>query len=220
MWVQSLGGEDPPRRKWQASPVVLLGKYKGQRSLVGYSPWGHKELDVTEANEPKHNVCTHTILWIFLGKERDSCFNQQSWVSLVAQTVKSMPTIQETQVQSLGQEDPLEKEMATHSSILAWKVPWMEEPGGLYSPRGRKGLDTTEPLTHTHVSRELPAGGCLSLMKATGLFCLTRTRPLPTPGCCAGQSWHVPPFPASPGQSSFKECQYPHWGQLIQNLLS
>ena len=78
MWVQSLGGEDPPRRKWQASPVVLLGKYKGQRSLVGYSPWGHKELDVTEANEPKHNVCTHTILWIFLGKERDSCFNQQS----------------------------------------------------------------------------------------------------------------------------------------------
>ena len=67
----------------------------------------------------------------FSGKETDSCFNQQSWVSLVAQTVKSMPAIQETQVQSLGQEDPLEKEMATHSSILAWKIPWMEEPDGL-----------------------------------------------------------------------------------------
>ena len=53
--------------------------------------------------------------------------------SLVAQTVKRLPTMQETQVRSLGQEDPLEKEMATHSSILAWKIPWMEEPGGLQS---------------------------------------------------------------------------------------
>ena len=51
--------------------------------------------------------------------------------SLVAQMVKHLPTMQETQVQSLGQEDLLEKEMATHSSILAWKIPWMEEPGGL-----------------------------------------------------------------------------------------
>ena len=49
----------------------------------------------------------------------------------MAQTVKSMPAIQETQVQSLGQEDPLEKEMATDSSILAGKIPWMEEPDGL-----------------------------------------------------------------------------------------
>ena len=51
--------------------------------------------------------------------------------SLVAQTVKYLPTMQETQVQSLGPEDLLEKEMATHSSILAWKIPWMEEPGRL-----------------------------------------------------------------------------------------
>ena len=47
--------------------------------------------------------------------------------------VKNLPIMQETQVQSLGQEDPLEKEMATHSSILAWKIPWTEEPGGLQS---------------------------------------------------------------------------------------
>ena len=47
--------------------------------------------------------------------------------------VKSLPAMQETQVQSLGQEDLLEKEMATHSSILAWKIPWMEEPAGLQS---------------------------------------------------------------------------------------
>ena len=49
--------------------------------------------------------------------------------SLVAQTVKHLPTMQETRVQSLGWEDLLEKEMATHSSILAWKIPWTEEPG-------------------------------------------------------------------------------------------
>ena len=53
--------------------------------------------------------------------------------SLVAETVKSLPSMQETRIQSLGQEDPLEKEMATHSSIPAWKIPWTEEPGGLQS---------------------------------------------------------------------------------------
>ena len=53
--------------------------------------------------------------------------------SLVAQMVKHLSTIQETQVQSLGQEDLLEKEMATHSSLHTWKIPWTEEPGGLQS---------------------------------------------------------------------------------------
>ena len=53
--------------------------------------------------------------------------------SLVAQTVKHLSTMRETWVQSLGQEDPLEKEMATHSSTLAWKIAWMEEPGRLQS---------------------------------------------------------------------------------------
>ena len=47
--------------------------------------------------------------------------------------VKCLPTMQETQVQSLGREDPLEKEMATHSSTLAWEIPWSEDPGGLQS---------------------------------------------------------------------------------------
>ena len=51
--------------------------------------------------------------------------------SLVAQTLKHLPTIRETRVQSLGREDLLEKEMATDSSILAWKIPWMEKPGRL-----------------------------------------------------------------------------------------
>ena len=53
--------------------------------------------------------------------------------SLVAQMVKRLPAVRETWVQSLGQEHPLEKEMATHSSILAWKIPWTEEPGRLKS---------------------------------------------------------------------------------------
>ena len=51
----------------------------------------------------------------------------------MAQKVKRLPTMQETQFQSLGGEDPLEKEMATHSSIVAWKIPWTEEPGSLQS---------------------------------------------------------------------------------------
>ena len=53
--------------------------------------------------------------------------------SLVAQTIKNLPAMQETQVRSQGWEDPLEKVMATHSSILAWRIPWTEEPGGLQS---------------------------------------------------------------------------------------
>ena len=52
-------------------------------------------------------------------------------VSLVAQMVKNLPAMLETRVQSLGQEDPLEKDLATHSSILAWRIPWTEEPGRL-----------------------------------------------------------------------------------------
>ena len=61
--------------------------------------------------------------------------------SQVAQMVKNPPAMQETWVQSLGWEDPLEKETATHSTILAWRIPWTEEPGRLYSPRGHKESD-------------------------------------------------------------------------------
>ena len=63
--------------------------------------------------------------------------------SLLAQVVKNPPVIQETRVQSLGQEGPLEKEMAAHSSILAWRIPWTEEPAGLQSV-GSQELDTTK----------------------------------------------------------------------------
>ena len=61
----------------------------------------------------------------------------------MAQRLKHLPPMQETWVRSLGLEDPLEKEMATHSSILAWRIPWTEELGS-YSPQGHRELDMTE----------------------------------------------------------------------------
>ena len=64
---------------------------------------------------------------------KNGAFDTQLGTSLVAQMVKRLPAMWEIWIQSLGQEDPLEKEMATHSSTLAWTIPWMEEPGGLQS---------------------------------------------------------------------------------------
>ena len=83
---------------------------------MGCSPWGRKELDRTKGLT----------------------------LSPLAQTVKRLSTKQETRVQSLGWEDPLEKEMAINSRTIAWKIPWTEEPGRLYSPWGLKESDTTE----------------------------------------------------------------------------
>ena len=65
-------------------------------------------------------------------KERNACF-PFNWASLVAQMVKKLPAMQETQLQSLDGEDPLEEGMVTHSSILAWRIPGTEEPGRLQS---------------------------------------------------------------------------------------
>ena len=70
-----------------------------------YSPWGHKESDAT--------------------------MQLTFWTSLVAQMVKRLPAMWETQFRSLGWEDPLEKEMVIHSRTIAWKIPWTEEPGRL-----------------------------------------------------------------------------------------
>ena len=78
---------------------------------------------------------------ITVSSEKPSSLGRQA--SLVAQMVKNLSAMQETWVQSLDQEDPLEKEMATHSSILAWRIPWTGEPGRLQS-MGSQGVDTTE----------------------------------------------------------------------------
>ena len=68
--------------------------------------------------------------------------------SLIAQLVKNLSAMQETWVQFLGQEDPLEKEMATHSSILAWRIPWTEEPGGLTVHHKSQTQLATKPPPH------------------------------------------------------------------------
>ena len=72
-----------------------------------------------------HNNYKHVILFSFMPL--------RIWTSLVAQTVKCLSTMRETWVRALGWEDPLEKEMAIHSSTIAWKIPWTEEPGRLQS---------------------------------------------------------------------------------------
>ena len=75
------------------------------------------------------HIFPELIILILLGK----CCYVATWSSLVTQMVKSLPAMWETWVRSLGPEDPLENEMATHSRILAWRIPWMEEPDGLQS---------------------------------------------------------------------------------------
>ena len=80
---------------------------------MGNTQWGRKESDTTER-------LTHTHMVL-------------KGASLVAQMVKNLPAVLKTWVQSLGQEDPLEEEMATHSTVLAWRSPWTEEPGKLQS---------------------------------------------------------------------------------------
>ena len=72
-------------------------------------------------------------VWGQSPREGMGCLLQYSWASLVSKMVKNLPAIEKTWVQSLGWEDSLEKGMATHSSILAWRIPWTEEPGKLQS---------------------------------------------------------------------------------------
>ena len=81
--------------------------------------------------------------------------NLPNGASLVAQTVEDLPAVKQTRVQSLGQEDPPEKEVATHSSILAWKIPWTEESGG-YSPLGSQRAGHNW-VTDTPQSEERPS---------------------------------------------------------------
>ena len=90
------------------------------------SPWVLKELDTTERLTHMHILLQHS---------HDLAMSE---ASLVAQMVNNPPAMQETEVQSLGQEDPLEKGMETHTSILAWKTLWTEEPGRLQFMESQK----------------------------------------------------------------------------------
>ena len=89
------------------------------------------------------------------------CIHIHVWASLVAQWLKSLTAMQETRVQALGWEDPLEKKMATHSNILAWKIPWTEKPGGLQSV-GQQTVGHNWAHTDTHTSLA-PKGDSISL---------------------------------------------------------
>ena len=75
--------------------------------------------------------------------------------------LQNLPAMQETQLRSLGQEDPLEKGMSTHSRILAWRTPFAEDPGGLQS-MGLQKLDMTEQLSHTHTHTDKRSDAILS----------------------------------------------------------
>ena len=72
------------------------------------------------------------------------------WTFLLAQMVQNLPAMWETQIRSLGWVDPLEKEMATHSSILAWRIPWTEKLGGLQSMGLQSQTQLSDEHTHTH----------------------------------------------------------------------
>ena len=131
-WVRKI----PWRRKWLPTPVFLLRKFHGQRSLVGYGPQCHKKLNMTE--QRAQCIWAQSLLLARQPGNVLSAFGHLLTVrsyqaSLVAQRLKHLPAMWETRVRSLGQEDPLEKEMATHSSILAWRIPWTGEPGRLQS---------------------------------------------------------------------------------------
>ena len=85
--------------------------------------------------------CTNSSLAQFAGPREENRVSAGLYTaSLVAQMVKNLPAMQETWVLSLGQEDPLEKGMATHSTILAWRIPWIGEPGGFVQGTGQVGL--------------------------------------------------------------------------------
>ena len=88
--------------------------------------------------------------WIYTESSENNMCNR-SQASLVAQIVKNLPAMQETWVLSLGWEDPLQKGMATHSSILAWRIPWREEPGRLQSTGSHNEWDTIERLTQLFI---------------------------------------------------------------------
>ena len=117
-WV----GKTPWRRKWLPTPVFQYSCLDPMdRGAWGaYSPWGLKESDTIE-----WLIHTHIFVYIYTYK----CFPGGSAVK----NLLVMQEMQETRVLPLVWEDPLEKGMTTHSSILAWRIPWTEEPGGLQS---------------------------------------------------------------------------------------
>ena len=166
LWVRNLevvylGGSDsglswyPPRcsylKAW-LGPEVLTPKLfshmmqaVGRRQRLFQAAWMYSEYDFPHSQWPQRarqmphlyslilavthgHFCSILFYWLY----------RLNWASLVDHMVKTPPAMQQTWVQSLGQEDPLEEGMATHSSILAWRIPWTEEPGRLQSMESQR----------------------------------------------------------------------------------
>ena len=103
--------------------------------------------------------------------------SMESVASLVAQLVKNLPAMQERWVQSLVQEDPLEKEMATHSSTLAWRIPWTKEPGGLQSMvLQRVGHDCATNFHFQRLEKYFPLMSSIAFIKIHTLNVVTRSQ--------------------------------------------
>ena len=127
--------------------------------------------------------------------------HEELWASLVAQRLKPLPAMWETWVQSLGREDPLEKEMATHSSTLAWRIPWTEEPGGLQSTG-------------------LQSGTQLSDFTFTSLVSLPRVQ-IPMPFLSYNnQNYPIVKYPVEGKKIPLRENQHARSGHLRMSIFS
>ena len=143
-WVRSLGQEDPLEKEMATHSSILAWRIPWTEEPGGLQSMGSQRVGRTRLS----NFTVYRLLTRYLSKERIQSFLSHpliilfssllknlegSWASLVAQRVKHPSAMQETWVQSLGREHPLEKDMATHSSTLDWKIPWTEKPGRLQS---------------------------------------------------------------------------------------
>ena len=135
-WVQTLVWEDPLEK----------GRATHSSILTWRTPWTVRSVYYTPLYSPWDSEESDSIEWFSL-----SLFIRIFRASLVAQTVKNLPATKETWIQSLDWEDPLEKETAVHSNILAWRIPWTEEPGGLQSMRSRRVGHHWATFTYIHI---------------------------------------------------------------------
>ena len=138
-----------------------------------------------------------------------------SWTSLVAQLVKNLPAMWETWVQSLGQEDPLAKGMATHSSILAWRIPWTEEPGVAKS-RGCKELGTTSEQLSTHTQSGWGSGGTRRPQSRAGPPSW-KTLHLQGEDARAPLAWEVTATGSTTGHPPWRDCGKDQKGPGMQS---
>ena len=148
-WVQSLGQEDPLEKEMAKCSSTLAWKI----------PWTEKPCRQQSMGSQRvgHDWVT-LLIYLLYTSER---------APLVAQRLKSLPAMRETWVRSLGQEDPLEKKMATHSSILAWRIPWMEESGGLPSTESQSRAWLSDLTNYTSET---------ILIKATNDFLIAESK--------------------------------------------